>query len=146
MEKAHGSNHALVATVLDNLALLYDAHGGSARAEPLYLRALAIREKALGPDHPDVAYSLNNVAAFYMSKGDGARAEPMLQRALAIWEKTRGSLSPPRGPHPPEPVGAVPRAGSLAPGGGRLRTAADIQDRNASAVLATGSEDRTFST
>ncbi len=27
---------------------------GGAKAEPLYKRALAIREKALGPDHPQL--------------------------------------------------------------------------------------------
>ena len=40
---------------LNNLARLYDDQGRYAEAEPLYKRALAIREKALGPDHPDVA-------------------------------------------------------------------------------------------
>ena len=32
-------------------------------AEPLYKRALTIREKVLGPRHPDVASSLNNLAS-----------------------------------------------------------------------------------
>ena len=41
------------------------ATGRYAEAEPLYERALAIREKALGPDHPDVATSLNNLAVLY---------------------------------------------------------------------------------
>ena len=36
--------------------------GRYADAEPLYKRALAIREKALGADHPDVADTLNNLA------------------------------------------------------------------------------------
>ena len=31
-------------------------------AEPLYKRALAIREETLGPQHPHVAESLNNLA------------------------------------------------------------------------------------
>ena len=43
-----------VATTLNNLALLYKNLGKYAEAEPLYSRALAIREKALGPDHPEV--------------------------------------------------------------------------------------------
>jgi tetratricopeptide (TPR) repeat protein len=51
-----------VANSLNNLADLYGAQGRYARAEPLYQRALAIREKALGPDHPDVATSLSNLA------------------------------------------------------------------------------------
>ena len=40
---------------LNNLAALYHASGAYAKAEPLYQRALAIREKALGPEHPDTA-------------------------------------------------------------------------------------------
>ncbi|MCK4403862.1 MAG: tetratricopeptide repeat protein, partial [candidate division Zixibacteria bacterium] len=44
-------------TSINNLALLYDSQGKYAEAEPLYKRALEIREKVLGSDHPDVAQS-----------------------------------------------------------------------------------------
>jgi tetratricopeptide (TPR) repeat protein len=44
-----------VATSINNLAWLYDNQGQYAKAEPLYERALAIREKALAPEHPNVA-------------------------------------------------------------------------------------------
>ena len=54
-EKALGPEHPDVATSLNNLALLYQAQGRYAEAEPLHKRALAISEKALGPEHPDVA-------------------------------------------------------------------------------------------
>ena len=37
-------------------------------AEPLYKRALAIREETLGPRHPDVAGSLNNLALLLHSQ------------------------------------------------------------------------------
>ncbi|SRR6266481_115915 len=39
--------------------------GQFAKAEPLYERALAIREKALGPKHPRVATSLSGLATLY---------------------------------------------------------------------------------
>ena len=39
--------------------------GRYAEAEPLYKRALAIREKALGPNHSFVASSLNRLASIY---------------------------------------------------------------------------------
>ncbi len=51
-----------MAASLNNLALLYQAQGHYAEAEPLYQRSLAIKEKALGPEQPDVAMSLNNLA------------------------------------------------------------------------------------
>ena len=68
--------------------------GDYAKAEPLYQRALAIREKALGPEHPDVARSLNNLANLYHDRGDYAKAEPLYQRALAIREKSLGPEHP----------------------------------------------------
>ncbi len=64
------------------------------RAEPLYERALAIREAALGKNHPDVADALNNLASLYLDQGLYGRAEPLYQRALAIREAALGKNHP----------------------------------------------------
>jgi tetratricopeptide (TPR) repeat protein len=53
-----GPAHLDTASSLNNLAWLYQQQGKYAEAQPLYQRALAIREQQLGPDHPDVAYPL----------------------------------------------------------------------------------------
>ena len=53
---------------LNNIALIYQAQGRYAEAEPLHKRALAIGEKALGPEHPEVATWLNNLALLYRRK------------------------------------------------------------------------------
>jgi formylglycine-generating enzyme required for sulfatase activity len=79
-----------VAQSLNNLALLYEAQGQYAQAEPLYKRSLAIWEKALGPNHPNVAESLNNLAVLYKTQGRYAQAEPLLRRSVAIQEKALG--------------------------------------------------------
>jgi tetratricopeptide (TPR) repeat protein len=76
-----------VAASLNNLAALYYHQDQSAKAEPLYQRALAIYEEALGPEHPDVATSLNNLAGLYYNQGQSAKAEPLYQRALTIRER-----------------------------------------------------------
>ncbi len=89
-----GEQDPRLATSLNNLALLYDAQGKYAQAEPLYRRALAIREKALGPEHPDLATDLNNLALLYRAQGKYAQAEPLSRRALAIWEKALGPDHP----------------------------------------------------
>jgi tetratricopeptide (TPR) repeat protein len=60
-----GPDHPEVATSLNNLAVLYKRQGKYEDAEPLYKRALRIREKALGPDHPDTATCRNNFRLFY---------------------------------------------------------------------------------
>src|SRR5712671_6523173 len=67
--------------------------GRHADAEPLYKRALAIREKALGPDHRDVAQSLHNLGLLYGSQRRYADAEQVYQRALTIREKGSRSRS-----------------------------------------------------
>jgi tetratricopeptide (TPR) repeat protein len=64
------------------------------QAEPLFQRALAIREKMQGPEHPDTAATLNNLALLYWARGKYEQAEPLFQRALAIYERALGPEHP----------------------------------------------------
>ena len=82
-----GSEHLTLAITLNNLALLYQAQGQYAQAEPLYQRALALWEKALGPEHPLLVISLHSLVLLYQSQGHEAQAEPLYRRALAILEE-----------------------------------------------------------
>jgi tetratricopeptide (TPR) repeat protein len=70
------------------------ALGAYAQAQPLFERALAIREKSRGPDHPDTATSLNNLAGLRQDQGDLWGARKLYERALAIREKVLGPLHP----------------------------------------------------
>ena len=95
LQRRHlGLEHPKVASSLDKLALLYYNQGQYAQAEPLYQRAMAIREEALGPEHPAVAISLNGLAGLYRTQGQYAQAEPLYKRALAIQEKALGPEHP----------------------------------------------------
>ncbi len=143
-EKELGPGHPDVAVYLNNLASLYAAQGDYARAEPLYQRALAIREKALGPDHLDVASSLDNLAMLYLDQGATPARRPSISgrpghpgegaRARPHRSRRRRSLNNLAALHLAQ--GRLPQAVDAA------RRAADIQDRNAAAILATGSEDQ----
>ncbi|RUP51353.1 Tetratricopeptide repeat-domain-containing protein [Jimgerdemannia flammicorona] len=82
------------ATSLNNLAALYNSQGKYDKAEPLYERALIIREKVLGSEHPDTAQYLNNLAIFYRGQGDYDKARLLCERALSIREKVLGSEHP----------------------------------------------------
>jgi len=82
------------ARLLHRAGLYLYERGRYTDAEPLYQRALAIREMALGPEHPDVANSLNNLARLYNKQGQYAKAEPLFERALAIREKALGPEHP----------------------------------------------------
>lgn len=60
-------------------------------AEPLFQRALAIREKVLGAEHRETATSLNNLGALYDDLGIYEQAEPLYKRALVIRERVLGT-------------------------------------------------------
>ncbi len=45
-----GPNDPITASLLNNLAAIYEAQGRYAEAEPLYQHSLAIGDKALGPE------------------------------------------------------------------------------------------------
>ena len=66
------------------------AAGRYSEAEPLYRKALAIREKVLGKAHPGYAQTLNNLAALLGATGLYGEAEPLYREALAIREKALG--------------------------------------------------------
>ena len=78
-----GPDHPDVARSLNNLAGLYEHQQRYADAEPLYRRALSIRERALGPDHPDVTTSTSNLAYFLYVSGRNADALPLAEKTLA---------------------------------------------------------------
>ena len=64
------------------------------QAEPLYQRALSIKEAALGRNHPSIAVPLHNLALLYSEQGLYDRAEPLYQRALALREEALGKKHP----------------------------------------------------
>ena len=79
------------------LAEAYAAEVRYAEAEPLYIRALAIREKASPPgtpSYPEVAESLDDLGSLYMIERKFALAEPLFERALEIRQKTEPSNAP----------------------------------------------------
>jgi tetratricopeptide (TPR) repeat protein len=82
------------AYLLNRTAFYLDDQAQYPQAEPLYQRALAIREQVLGPQHPDTALSLNNLAFLYYNQGKYAEAEPLYQRALTIREQVLGPQHP----------------------------------------------------
>jgi tetratricopeptide (TPR) repeat protein/nucleoside phosphorylase len=82
------------ASILNRAGLYLDDQALYAIAEPLYQRALAIREQQLGATHPQTATSLNNLAILYKNQGKYEEAEPLLKRALAVREEQLGVSHP----------------------------------------------------
>jgi CHAT domain-containing protein len=73
-ESTFGPDSLPTAYALNTLGGLYHLDRRYFEAEPLFKRALAIREKALGSDHHDVAIVLNNLALLYRAQGRYADA------------------------------------------------------------------------
>ena len=86
-----------MASVLNNLAILYGDRSEYAKAEPLYLRSLKILEARLGPDDLDVAQNLNNLANLYVDRGEYSKAEPLYQPQPENQGSPVGRRQPQRG-------------------------------------------------
>ncbi len=87
MAQRLGPEHLEVARSLEILADRYVAQGKFTEAEPLYERALAIKEKAPEAEVSDVATTLESYAAVLRKMNRQVEAEPMETRAKAIREK-----------------------------------------------------------
>jgi tetratricopeptide (TPR) repeat protein len=92
---AAGQRAALVeAQALTAKARAFDGQSKHAEAEPLFRKALTIREKSLGPRHPDTAQSCNNLALNLQVQGRAREAEPLYRQAVAICEEALGPRHP----------------------------------------------------
>ncbi|HEX8706535.1 MAG TPA: tetratricopeptide repeat protein, partial [Myxococcaceae bacterium] len=78
--------HPATATVLNNLASIYQHQGLYERAEPLYIRALKVSEATLGESHPEVAHSIHNLARLRLAQQNLGAALPLLERAFTASE------------------------------------------------------------
>ncbi len=61
-EQKLGKDDPSTQTSMNNLAMLYQAQGKYAEAEPLYKEVLTFREKTLGKDHKDTVAARQNLA------------------------------------------------------------------------------------
>lgn len=77
-EKLLGPEDPLVASTINNLAMLDWRAGELKRAEAGFRRAVDIQQKALGPSHPDVAHALSNLAMLHLAMGETQRGIGLL--------------------------------------------------------------------
>jgi tetratricopeptide (TPR) repeat protein len=93
-ERAFGTKHPSVASILNNLARLLHDQKDLAGARQLAERSVAIMEETYGSDHPALATSLNNLAGLLHHQGNLVEARSLFERALAIDEKVYGPDHP----------------------------------------------------
>ncbi len=76
--------------ILNEIANVYCENAQYPKAEPLYIRALAINEVRFGKDHPKTSRALNNLAQLYQATNRLKEAEPLMERVVEIFEKAYG--------------------------------------------------------
>lgn len=91
IEQAVGSEHALVAAALGNVASVRMRRGDIAGSRPLFERAHAIRRAALGERHPLTGTALSNLAYVEFVEGEFDLA---LEHAQAALELQRDGFGP----------------------------------------------------
>ncbi len=141
-EKNVGSAHPDVADSLHNLADLYVKQGRLAQVAPLYQRALEIRETKLGPNHLDVALSLSGLVRLYRIQGRYSQSRVLHQRALKILEQTQGIEHPDVAKSLYDLALLELAAGGLSDALGALTRSVELEERNLTLLLLTGSEQR----
>jgi CHAT domain-containing protein len=78
------------ATTLNNLAILYNATGDYAEAEPLYKEAIKIQKAVFGDKSINYASMLNNFANFNHDVGNYDLAEQLFLESIAIRKEVLG--------------------------------------------------------
>ena len=79
-EQTLGKEHPETLNSVNNLAVLYQAQGRYALAEPLLKRALEARTRVLGKEHPSTLISVNNLGFLYQAQGRYDLAEPLYKQ------------------------------------------------------------------
>jgi tetratricopeptide (TPR) repeat protein/transcriptional regulator with XRE-family HTH domain len=90
-EQTLGSEHPVIAHLLNSQAALYLRQGKYEQARTLHRRALSIQERTLGPKHLDIASTLNGLAHLHFRQGQYEQAEPLYKQALTIQKQVLGS-------------------------------------------------------
>lgn len=67
-----------VAGSLTNLGVLYVARNQPLKAQPLFEKAIAIKQSCLGGQDPEVITSVGKLCQFYITHGQMNRAEPLI--------------------------------------------------------------------
>jgi len=79
---------------LEAMAALYRDGAEYENAEPLYERALRIRETSFGPKSAEMIGGLDNLAYCYFGSRKYDKAEPLYKRLLELWDATAGPEHP----------------------------------------------------
>ena len=84
--KTFGENDLRMATSLTNLGVLYNSRGQFDKAEPLFEKAVHIKQKTLGAFNSDVADSAARLCQFYLKRKKYEKADPICNKIIQFGE------------------------------------------------------------
>jgi tetratricopeptide (TPR) repeat protein len=90
---ALGADDPATLSTGNDLAVLLASKGDIAGAEPLYRRALKVREATLGMEHPETIIAAHNLATC-IEKRDPSKAEALYRRVVETSERLMGAEHP----------------------------------------------------
>ena len=140
-----GEMHPLLATVLNNLALLFDLCGDYVQAEPLYRQAGEIWLSTEGGSSSNYALSLNNLGALYYLTGRYIESEACYQQAGSIWAGQGSGLASNYADNRAQLAGVYALMGRMEDALQNLETAARSHDVLIGEVFAATSESQRLS-
>ncbi len=80
--KTFGEHDIRLATSLTNLGVLFNSRGQFDKAEPLFERAVAIKQKSLGAFDVEVVDSAARLCQFYLKRKKYEKADPICQKII----------------------------------------------------------------
>lgn len=90
--KGAPQNDIRLAESYNNLAVLYVNRNQLAKAEPLFEKALKIKEAALGGSDKDVIALTSKLCVFYFNNGKRAQAQPLIDKMVNYGERETRQL------------------------------------------------------
>ena len=89
-----GETHPDVATLYNNIGLIYKKQGDYTKAMKCYTTAMDILENTVDSNHPEIATTYNNIGSIYSSQGDYTKAINYYTKAMDIRKSTLGEIHP----------------------------------------------------
>ena len=90
----YGENHSDVATIYNEIGLVYAGQGYYALALEYYEKALKTWLEVFGENHPNVALGYNNIGLVYIDQGDYYPGMEFVEKALKIQLEFFGEKHP----------------------------------------------------
>ncbi len=90
IENELGEEHPSIATIYNNLAIVYEIQGEYKKAKEMFEKSLRMKERVAEEMCSEIAISYNNMAIMYKDWGKYKKAKELYEKSLGISERELG--------------------------------------------------------